>query len=57
VQNVHHQPKRTLAFSDIFSKQMGIFSPNFTRLLNIHKYAGMKIFYSIISNFDEVMPY
>jgi len=29
--NVHHQPKRTLAFSDIFSKQLGIFGP-------IHQY-------------------
>ena len=28
VQNVHHRPKRTLAFSDIFPKQLRIFSPN-----------------------------
>ena len=28
--------KHTLAFSDIFPKQLGIFSPNFTRLLNVH---------------------
>jgi len=32
-QNVRHRPKRTLAFSDIFPKQLEIFSPNFTRLL------------------------
>ena len=30
-QNVHHRPKRTLAFSDIFPKQLRIFTPNFTR--------------------------
>ena len=34
-QNAHHRPKRTLAFSDTFPKQLGIFSPNFTRLLNV----------------------
>jgi len=43
-QNVHHRPKRTLAFSDIFPKQLGIFRPNFTRLLNVHMYARMHIF-------------
>ena len=43
-QNVHHQPKRTLAFSDIFAKLLGIFSPNFTRLLNVHMYARMQFF-------------
>jgi len=43
-QNVHHRPKRTLAFSDIFPKHLGIFSPNFTRLLNVHMYARMQIF-------------
>jgi len=44
VQNVHHRPKRTLAFSDIFPKQLGIFSPNFTRLLSVHTYARLQIF-------------
>jgi len=43
-QNVQHRPKRTLAFSDIFRKQLGIFSPNFTRLLNVHMYARVQIF-------------
>jgi len=43
-QNVHRRPKRTLAFSDIFPKQLGIFSPNFTRLLHLHMYARMQIF-------------
>ena len=28
VQNVHNRPKRVLAFSDFFPKQLGIFSPN-----------------------------
>jgi len=32
------------AFSDIFPKQLKIFSLNFTRLLNIHIYARMQIF-------------
>ena len=45
------------AFSDIFPKQSGIFSLNFTCLLNIHLYARMQIFFSIISNYDEIMPY
>ena len=31
------------AFSDIFPKQSGIFSLNFTRLLNIHIYIRMQI--------------
>jgi len=48
-----------LAFSDIFPKQLGILSPNFTCLLNIHMYARMQIFIQLpgISNSDEVMPY
>ena len=44
VQNVHHRPKRALAFSDIFSKQLGIFSPNFTRLLYVPMYVRLQIF-------------
>jgi len=40
-QNVHHRPKRTLAFSDIFPKQLGIFSPHFTRPLSVRIYARM----------------
>jgi len=43
-QNVHQRPKRTLAFSDIFPKQLGIFSPKFTRLLNVHIYTRIQIF-------------
>jgi len=33
-----------LKFSDIFPKQLGIFSPNFTRLLYVPIYAGLQIF-------------
>jgi len=30
--------------ADIFPKQLGIFNPNFTRLLYVHKYARVQIF-------------
>ena len=33
-----------MTFSDIFPKQLGIFNPNFTHLLNVHTYARMQIF-------------
>ena len=36
--------KIPLRFSDIFPKRLGIFSPNFTRLLVVPVYAGLKIF-------------
>ena len=44
VQNVYHWPKRTLLFSDISPKQLGIFSPIFTRLLHVPIYARIQIF-------------
>ena len=44
VQNVHHRPKGALAFSDIFPKQLGIFSRNFTRLLYVPMYVRLQIF-------------
>ena len=44
VQNVYHQPKRTLAFSDIFPKQLGIFRPNYTHLLPDPTYARAQMF-------------
>jgi len=47
-QNVYHRPKRMLAFSDIFPKQLGIFSPNFTRLLNVPMYARMQILFNYL---------
>jgi len=43
-QNVHHQPKRTLAFSDIFPKQLGIFGQNFTYLFQVPIYARLQTF-------------
>jgi len=43
-QNVHHRPKHTVAFSDIFTKQLWIFSPNFTCLLNVHMHVRTQIF-------------
>ena len=43
-QIVRHRPKCMLAFSDIFSKQLGIFSPNFTSLLNVHMHARVQFF-------------
>jgi len=33
-----------LKFSDIFSQRLGIFSPNFARLLQVPIYAGLQIF-------------
>ena len=42
--SMHHRPKCTLAFSDIFSKHLGIFSLNFTRLLHVPIYAKIQIF-------------
>ena len=44
VQNIHHRPKRTLAFSDILPKQLGIFGPNFTHLLHIPIGARVQFF-------------
>jgi len=49
VQNVHHRPKSTLAFSDIIPKQLGIFGRNFTHLLYVPTYARFQ-FFPIISD-------
>jgi len=54
VQNVHHRPKRRLAFCDIFPKQLGIFRPNFTRLLNVHTYARIQIFIQLSSTVTKL---
>ena len=43
--------KRTLAFSNIFPKQLGIFSPNFTRLLDAHIYI-----YTRVQIFIQLFP-
>jgi len=37
-----------LKFSDIFSKPLGVFSPNFTRLLNVSTYAGLQILFNYL---------
>ena len=42
VQNVHHRPKRTLAYSAIFPKWLGIFSLNFAHLLHVSIYARLQ---------------
>jgi len=60
-QNVHHRPKRTQAFSDVFPKQLGIFSPNFTCLLRVPT-LEYTIFIQLpltvsVSVTDQVMPY
>ena len=44
VQTVHHRPKHTVAFSDIFPKQFGLFGSNFTNLLHVPIYARLQIF-------------
>jgi len=41
---IYSVSKKTLQFSDIFPKQFGNFSPNFTRLLYIPIYAGLQFF-------------
>jgi len=42
-QNVYNRPKCTLAFCDIFPKQLEIFSPNFTHLLHVPIYVRLQI--------------
>ena len=49
--------KFPLRFSGSFSKRLGIFSPDSTSLLYVPIYARPQLFYSVICNFDEVMPY
>ena len=44
VRNVHRRPKHTLAFSDIFPKRFGVFSPHFACLSYLPIYAGLQIF-------------
>jgi len=42
------------AFSDMILKQLGIFSLNFTRLLNIHIYARMQIFVQLSATLTKL---
>ena len=47
-QNVHHWLKRMLAFYAIFHKQLGNFSPNFTRLLHVPIYLECKFLFNYL---------
>jgi len=42
------------AFSDIFPKQSGIFSLNFTCLLNVHMHARMQIFIQLSATLTKL---
>jgi len=42
-------------FWHFFPKRLGIFSPSFAGLLDVHTYGRLQIFCSIISNFDELI--
>ena len=42
------------AFSDIFPKQLGIFSPNFIRLLYVLIYAGLQIFIQLSATLTKL---
>jgi len=46
-----------LAFSAIFPKQLGIFSPNLQAYYTFPSAPEYNFFYLIIANYDEVMPY
>ena len=51
-QDVHYRLKRMLAFSDIFCKQLGNFSPNFTHILKckfLFNYLQLWRSYAILS--------
>jgi len=48
------QKKSPLKFSDIFLKRLGIFSPNFTRLLHLPIYAGLQIFIQLSANVTKL---
>ena len=41
-------------FSDIFPKQLGIFSPNFTHILNVPIYAGLQIFIQLSATLTKL---
>jgi len=42
------------AFSDIFPKRLGIFSPNFIRLLHVPVYAGLQIFIQLSATLTKL---
>ena len=43
-----------LKFSDIFPKRLGIFSPNFTRLLYVPIYAGLQILIQVTATLTKL---
>jgi len=48
------QKKIPLKFYDIFPKWLGIFSPNFTRLLHVPMYAGLQIFIQLTATLTKL---
>jgi len=48
------QKKSPLKFSDIFPKRLGICSPNFTCLLNVHMYARVQIFIQLSATLTKL---
>jgi len=42
------------ALSDIFPKQLGIFSPNFIRLLIVHMHARLQIFIQLSATLTKL---
>ena len=52
---VQYESKKTLRFSDMFfSKRLGIFSPNFTRLLHVPIYARLQIFIQLSATLTKL---
>jgi len=48
------QKKLPLRFSDIFPKRLGIFSPNFTYLLQVPIYARLQIFVQLFATLTKL---
>jgi len=46
--------KSPLLFLQFFPQQLGIFSPNFTHLLHIRIYAGLKIFIQLSATLTKL---
>ena len=47
-------PSAKTHFLTFFPKQLGIFSPNFTRLLNVHMHARMQIFIQLSATLTKL---
>jgi len=53
--NIQRESKKIpLRFSDIFSKRLGICSPNFTCLLYVRIYAGLQIFIQLTATLTKL---